>query len=83
MDDKLTRFSDFNGEQEGEDRKQNYMFFGNLKNMKKMIEEIMEMDHDSVDKILLEHDWASDHISTANENLDQVYHFLISIEKGE
>jgi len=38
----------------------------------------MGMDQDKIDAILDEHDWASDHISVASENLDQVYHFLLS-----
>jgi len=54
----------------------NYMFFQNLENMKNMIEELLKMDSNKVDKILSEHDWASDHISSSNEALEQVFSFL-------
>jgi len=54
----------------------NYMFFGNLETMKNMIDELLQMDESKIDDILNEHDWASDHISVANENLEHVYNFL-------
>lgn len=54
----------------------NYMFFGNLETMKRLIDELMKMDHSKIDDILNEHDWASDHISVATENLEQVFDFL-------
>lgn len=54
----------------------NYMFFGNLETMKRLIDELMNMDHSKIDSILTEHDWASDHISVATENLEQVFDFL-------
>lgn len=54
----------------------NYMFFGNLETMKNMIDELLQMDESKIDSILSEHDWASDHISVANENLEHVYNFL-------
>ena len=49
----------------------NYMFFGNLETMKRLVDELLEMDHSQIDSILNEHDWASDHISVATENLEQ------------
>lgn len=54
----------------------NYMFFGNLETMKGMIDDLLQMDESKIDAILTEHDWASDHISVANENLEHVYNFL-------
>jgi DNA-binding LacI/PurR family transcriptional regulator len=54
----------------------NYMFFGNLETMKRLVDELLEMDHSQIDSILNEHDWASDHISVATENLEQVFDFL-------
>jgi endonuclease III len=42
----------------------NYMFFSNLKQMKRQIEMIMEMDPNMIDDIIQNgHDWADDHIS--------------------
>ena len=54
----------------------NYMFFGNLETMKRLIDELLTMDESQIDAILNEHDWASDHISVATENLEQVFDFL-------
>jgi hypothetical protein len=54
----------------------NYMFFGNLETMKRLVDGLLEMDHSQIDSILNEHDWASDHISVATENLEQVFDFL-------
>lgn len=55
---------------------ENYMFFGNLETMKNMIDNLLQMDESKIDAILSEHDWASDHISVAAENLEHVYNFL-------
>ena len=55
----------------------NYMFFSNLKQMKRQLEMIMEMDEQTVNNILENgHDWADDHISEAKTNIDQVFDFL-------
>ena len=55
----------------------NYMFFSNLKQMKRQIEMIMEMDPNMIDDIIQNgHDWADDHISEAKTNIDQVFDFL-------
>ena len=73
----IEKFENFN---EGEENNgnQNYMFFNNLNTMKKMVDEMLEMDESTIDSILSEHDWASDHISVANENLEHVFNFLSS-----
>jgi hypothetical protein len=57
---------------------QNYMFFNNLNTIKRLVDEMLEMDESTIDTILTEHDWASDHISVANENLEHVFNFLSS-----
>lgn len=55
----------------------NYMFFSNLKQMKRQIEMMMEMDPNMIDDIIQNgHDWADDHISGAKTNVDQVFDFL-------
>ena len=37
----------------------------------------MEMDKDTVDEILSNgHDWASDHIATSKDDVEEVYNFL-------
>ena len=61
----------------------NYMFFGNLETMKRLVDELLEMDQSKLDSILTEHDWASDHISVATENLEQVFDFLAGHDSPE
>lgn len=63
------------------ERPNNYMFFSNLENMKKMIDELSKMDPNTIDKMLDEHDWASDHMSVATENLEHLYNFFTNTEK--
>ena len=60
---------------------ENYMFFSNLENMKKNIDSLLKMDMSKIDDLLSKHDWASDHISVANENLDHVFNFLTNAKK--
>lgn len=58
---------------------QNYMFFNNLESMRDMIDEILSLDKHQLDQMLsAEHDWASDHISSAQENIQQVHSWLAS-----
>jgi hypothetical protein len=60
---------------EGEEK--NYMFFKNLYTMKKCIEEIMAMDKEQVDEMIERgHDWASDHISSSKDDLQEVCDWL-------
>ena len=56
-----------------------YMFFSNLKQMKRQCEILLDMDHNMVEDILDHgHDWAQDHISEAKNNMDQVFDFLMN-----
>jgi len=58
-------------------RNQNYMFFGNIQSICKMVEKILDFNHSEVDNLLGEgHDWAEDHISAAKENVQQVHDWL-------
>jgi hypothetical protein len=55
----------------------NYMFFASLKTILHASSELMEMDEDMVDSILSNgHGWALDHIATAADDMEEVYHFL-------
>jgi hypothetical protein len=55
----------------------NYMFFASLKTILHASSEIMEMDEDMVDSMLSDgHGWAIDHIATAADDMEEVYHFL-------
>jgi hypothetical protein len=54
----------------------NYMFFSNLKTIKRLVDAMLKMDESELDSILDSHDWASDHISTAKDDVEEVYGFL-------
>lgn len=57
---------------------QNYMFFSNLDTIKRLVDEMLEMDEHTLDNMLSEHDWASDHISVAAENIEHVFNFVVN-----
>ncbi len=61
---------------------ENYMFFGNIEQMKRQCELLMNENHDTIDNILKEHDWAQDHIAEAKSLLDQVFDFLMNQTNG-
>lgn len=64
---------------EDHDEKQNYMFFANISNIKNMCEEMLAMDPSRVDEILSDgHGWATDHIATSKDDVEEVYGFLRS-----
>lgn len=54
----------------------NYMFFSNLKSVKNMTEELLKLDEIVVDSMLNEHDWAEEHMSTAKDDIEEVYNFF-------
>lgn len=55
----------------------NYMFFGNLKTIKRLVDEMLEMDEAKVDSILSNgHNWALDHIATSKDDVEEVFNFL-------
>jgi hypothetical protein len=63
------------GHQEGE--KQHYMFFQNLASIKHYVDEILTMDPEKVDAMLQDgHDWASDHIATSKDDIQEVAEWL-------
>jgi len=65
------------GINEGGDESNNYMFWSSLKTIQHASKELLEMDYDSVDKLLSDgHGWALDHIATSNDDMEEVYHFL-------
>jgi len=68
-----------------ESKGENYMFFSNLKQMRRQID-IMINDFNPywVDTMLSDgHDWADDHITEAKVNIDQVFDFFMNKSKGE
>ena len=61
---------------EGSEHK-NYMFFQNLKTIRDAADAILNMNESMVDMILSNgHDWASDHIATSKDDVEEVYNFL-------
>ena len=62
-----------------EQESENYMFFGNLKQIARQCKMLLEMDEEMVDQILQDgHDWADDHVSEAKTNMDQVFDFMMN-----
>lgn len=63
----------------GNGEQKHYMFFSNLKVIKGMVEKMLSMDPSQVDALLDDgHDWASDHISTSKDDVEEVHNWLIS-----
>ena len=57
----------------------NYMFFQNLKSIKQMVDELLQLDEKMVDGILASgHDWAEDHIATSKDDVEEVHNFLMT-----
>ena len=56
---------------------QNYMFFRNIKHLRDLLDEMLNYDQGHIDHLLSDgHDWASDHVSAAMENIEQVAGWL-------
>lgn len=56
-----------------------YMFFENLQTLKRAIDHLIGMDQATIDRILANgHNWAEDHISTAKDDVEEVYNFLVN-----
>jgi hypothetical protein len=78
-DVEISRSTKLNEEEEKEEKEElkNYMFFQNLKTIKKAVDKILSMDAEEIDKTLLDgHGWAVDHISTSKDDVEEVAGFL-------
>ena len=63
---------------------QNYMFFSNLKTIKRLVDEMLEMDEAEVDTMLTNgHNWALDHIATSKDDVEEVFNFLAGHDDEE
>ena len=61
----------------------NYMFFGNLEQIKRQCELLLSFDRQMIENLLQNgHDWADDHITVAKENIDQVFDFIMNEKEG-
>lgn len=75
MENKIKTFKSFSLN-ENKDIK-NYMFFTNLQTIKRLVDDMLTMDESEIDKQLTNgHDWASDHISTSKDDIEEIYNFL-------
>ena len=77
MENKIKTFKSFSlNENENKDIK-NYMFFTNLQTIKRLVDDMLTMDESEIDKQLTNgHDWATDHISTSKDDIEEIYNFL-------
>ena len=55
---------------------ENYMFFQNLKTIKTHVDMLLAKSPKEMDKILKKHDWASDHMSTAKDDIEEICNFF-------
>ena len=61
------------------DKAGNYMFFGNLKTIKKYVDALLQLDPNRVQEILSDgHDWAADHVATSKDDIQEVGDFLMN-----
>jgi hypothetical protein len=59
------------------DHLEHYMFFGNLKTIKRSIDRLLALDPSQIDKLIDNgHDWAEDHIATSKDDIEEVCDFL-------
>lgn len=64
---------------EGHHEVENYMVFGNLETIKRLVDIMLEMDPAKVDEVLRNgHNWAVDHIVSAKDDIEEVANFLIN-----
>jgi hypothetical protein len=57
----------------------NYMFFENLKTIKKSVDAMLQMDPKQVDRMLSSgHGWAVDHIATSKDDVEEVGAFIMN-----
>lgn len=54
----------------------NYMFFQNLKTIKRNIDSLLAIDDLRVDELLKAHGWAVDHICTSKDDIEEVTDFI-------
>ena len=55
---------------------ENYMFFSNLETIKRLVDKLLEMDKTEIDMMLKKHDWASDHVTSSKDDIEEVFNFI-------
>ncbi len=67
---------------EAERENDRYMFFSNLKQIRRQAGLLLDMDQTMIERILDNgHDWAQDHVAEAKSFLDQVFDFFMNETK--
>jgi hypothetical protein len=62
---------------------ENYMFFSNLEQIERQCKLLRQVSPEKINELLSNgHDWADDHVSSAKENMDQVFDFIMNETKG-
>ena len=62
---------------------ENYMFFQNLKTIKKMVDAMLQLDPSQIDQMLSDgHGWAVDHIATSKDDVEEVGGFLMGASQS-
>lgn len=60
-----------------------YMFFSNLHTIKERVDKLLSMDKKKIDKMLDDgHDWATEHIATSKDDVEEVYNWIASAMKS-
>lgn len=59
----------------------NYMFFANLETIHRLSGALLQMDTHQIDQMLMEHDWASDHVATSKDDIEEVFNWVSSNKK--
>ena len=68
--------------EESEEEINRYMFFSNLKQIRRQAGLLLDMDQTMIERILDNgHDWAQDHVAEAKSFLDQVFDFFMNETK--
>ncbi len=72
------------GAEESHHDVQFYMFFQNLKTIKRHVDEILKMDKSQIDDLLKGgHDWASDHIAVSKDDIQEVAEWIKNEIEGD
>ena len=68
---------------EGSHEPENYMFFGNLETIHRLVGEMLQMEPRQIDQILKSgHNWAADHIATSKDDIEEVAGFFMNELSG-
>jgi hypothetical protein len=78
----IKSFNDFRSLDENHKEHSHYMFFQNLHLIKNSIEKMLSLDAEKVDELLNSHDWASDHLSTSKDDVQEVCDFMCTMLGG-